>query len=198
MDESIIIGRQPDAAQGDVAGKEINVTGHGMRDVYANNVTITQGGARDINATNVTLKQGGAQEIEASTLEIRQGGALRLQADKASVIQGGVALAQTKQLQLGAGGAAAGLLTDQADIQQSLVETLIARGTVTAEQTAFGIAIAPQVKLNNSAALFVLGQHIEGDVVALFGPAAAAAFGAAFGVAAALVFLLTRRQDKTA
>lgn len=194
MSESTAIGRQPELEQGDISGQDVELQHAGVRDVYGNNVTLMQSGVREVHATHLVVKQGGVQQAEATSVEVRQGGIGRVEAEQVHVSQGGIGLGRADTLTLGAGGSAAGLLAEQASVEQSSVQVLLARGEVTADQSALGAVVAPHVTLNHSNTVLLFAQHIEGDVKAVFGPAASAAFGAAFGTAAAVVWLLARRK----
>jgi hypothetical protein len=97
---------------------------------------------------------------------------------------------------LGASSGAAGVLADQVSVQQGGVQVLVSKGDVSAEQSGVGVLVTQHATLKQSGVVFLIAQRVEGDVRALFGPVASAVFGAAFGAAAAVVFLLMRRKQE--
>jgi hypothetical protein len=190
------IGRQPDLEQGDISDQDVTLEHAQVRDVYGNTVTLTLSRAREIHATQAIVKQGAVQNVEATDVEIRQGGAVQVHAEEATIIQGVVAFTRADEVTVGAGASAVGMLTGPANIEQSSVRVLVSREDATADQSALGAVVAQRVTLNHSRTLLIFGQHIEGEVKSVFGPAASAIFGAAFGAAAATVWLLTRKRKR--
>lgn len=122
-----------------------------------------RGDAGDVTAGTVVIRQAGARSVKAREVSVRQGGVGRVEADAVSVTQGGVGVA---------------LSHDETTLQQAgagVVMTRVAR----VDNSAIGFLIAREVQPNN--------------VRVLFGLREAAAFGAAAGLALALVLGLRRR-----
>jgi hypothetical protein len=161
----------------------------GDRDVRGDHVTVTRGSAREIHATQVIVRQGGVQQIKANEVKIRQGGVVYVQGQDVTIAQGGVVLAQTDALVLDAASRATGVLANQVTVDQGMTQMLVSKGEVTVDQSIVGMVMAPHVRLEHSQPLLLLAQHIHGDVKPVFGPAASAIFGAAFGIAVALIWL---------
>ena len=120
------------------------------------------GDAGEVTADTVVIQQAGARTVNAREVSVRQGGVGRLQADTVRITQGGVGVA---------------LSHDETTLQQAgagVVMTRVAR----VSDSAIGFLIAREVQPNN--------------VRVLFGVREALAFGAAAGLALALVLGLRR------
>jgi hypothetical protein len=114
-----------------------------------------------VRADHVEICQGGASSVEATTVSIRQGGAGRIQADEITISQGGAGLVQTDSLKLEEGA------------------------------TAFAV-LAGEATVSDGASVFVLlARSVSGGVRPVLDWRAAAAFGAGFGAA----FALLRRRS---
>jgi hypothetical protein len=110
-----------------------------------------------VRADHVDIRQGGANSVEATTVTLTQGGAGRIQADDVSISQGGAGLVQTDSLRLEEGGSAFAVLAGEATISE-------------------GASI-----------FMLLSRSVSGSVRPVLDWRAAAAFGAGFGVAIALL-----------
>lgn len=110
-----------------------------------------------VRADHVEISQGGASSVEATTVSITQGGAGRVQADEITISQGGAGLVQTDSLKLEEGA------------------------------TAFAV-LAGEATVSDGASVFMLlARSVSGSVRPVLDWRAAAAFGAGFGAAVALL-----------
>jgi hypothetical protein len=110
-----------------------------------------------VRAEHVEISQGGVSSIDATTVNLQQGGAGRVRATDMSVSQGGVGLARAQHLRLQDGASAFAVVADDAAMAEG----------------------------SNVAVL--IARTATGDVRPLLDWRAAAAFGAAFGLALRLL-----------
>jgi len=154
---------------------------HGRAELSARDVTIRQGGARTITAEAVTIRQGGAASVQAKDVEITQGGVVFARADEVEVTAGGVGIA----------------LAGAIEIEQSAAQFVAARESVKMDQSAAAVVFTGQARVRDSVIGVIFGSHVEGDNNrVLFGPTAALAFGAGFGVALTLARLVLNSRRR--
>lgn len=110
-----------------------------------------------VRADHVEISQGGASSIEATTVSLTQGGAGRIEADEVTISQGGAGLVRTDSLRLEEGATAFAVLADEATVN------------------------------DGANVLVLLARSVSGDLRPLLDWRAAAAFGAGFGAAFALL-----------
>jgi hypothetical protein len=135
-----------------------------------------------IIGNQVIVRQGGAQSMEADHLTIRQGGAMNVKATRLDMTQGGIIYAHTDAASLTsshAGGIVAG---GDMHIDQSIGQVLLVKGSVQLDQSAVGILVANEVKVERTTSIFLIAKRIEGDLTTLFGPREALIFGAVSGL----------------
>jgi hypothetical protein len=113
--------------------------------------------AGDVVAGTVVIRQAGARSVKAREVAVRQGGIGRLEADNVTVTQGGVGMA-------------------------------LSHDETTLQQAGAGVIVTRVAQISDSAVGFLLAREIRPhNVRVLFGVREAVAFGAAAGVALALV-----------
>jgi len=126
-----------------------------------------------VEADAVEVHQGGIGRAEATDIRVTQGGIGLARADRVSVLMGGVGAVMGREVSVSQGGVGS-ILTQQATVDQAVVRTLVAQ----------------QVEFRKpSGVLILIAQRVSGDVRVLLDWRGALAFGAAFGVLAALVGL---------
>jgi hypothetical protein len=122
-----------------------------------------RGDAGDVVAGTVVLRQAGARSVKAHEVAVRQGGIGRVEADSVSVTQGGLGLA-------------------------------LSHDETTLQQAGAGVIVTRIAQVNDSAVGFLIAREVRAqNLRVLFGVREALAFGAAAGLALALVFGLRRR-----
>jgi hypothetical protein len=119
--------------------------------------------AGDVVAGTVVIRQAGARSVKAREVAVRQGGIGRLEADTVSVAQGGVGMA-------------------------------LSHDETTLQQAGAGVIVTRVAQISDSAVGFLIAREIHPqNVRVLFGVREAVAFGAAAGLALALVLGWRRR-----
>ena len=119
--------------------------------------------AGDVVAGTVVIRQAGARSVKAREVAVRQGGIGRLEADTVSVAQGGVGMA-------------------------------LSHDETTLQQAGAGVIVTRVAQISDSAVGFLIAREVHPqNVRVLFGVREAVAFGAAAGLAVALVLGWRRR-----
>lgn len=121
------------------------------------------GDAGEVVADTVVIRQAGARSVKAREVTVRQGGIGRAEADSISITQGGLGLA---------------LSHDETKLQQAGAGAIVTR-IAQVNDSAVGFLIARDVRAQN--------------LKVLFGVREALAFGAAAGVALAIILGWRRR-----
>ena len=122
-----------------------------------------RGDAGDVVAGTVVIRQAGARSVKAREVSVRQGGVGRVEADSISVTQGGLGLA-------------------------------LSHDETTLSQAGAGAIVTRIAQVNDSTVGFLIAREVRGqNIRVLFGAREALAFGAAAGLALALVLGLRRR-----
>jgi hypothetical protein len=116
-----------------------------------------RGDAGDVVAGTVVMRQSGARSVKAREVAVRQGGVGRLEADAVSVTQGGVGMA-------------------------------LSHDETTLQQAGAGVIVTRVARINDSSVGFLIARQVQAsNVRVLFGVREAIAFGAAAGMALALL-----------
>ncbi len=113
--------------------------------------------AEDIRAEHVEISQGGAGSIDATTVSISQGGAGNVRATNITVSQGGIGVGRAERVELRGGSNAFAMVADEARFE------------------------------GGSNVLLLISRKVDGEVRPLLDWRAAAALGAAFGAAVAIL-----------
>ena len=122
-----------------------------------------QGDAGEVVAGTVVIRQAGARAVKAREVTVRQGGIGRAEADTISITQGGLGLA-------------------------------LSHDATTLSQAGAGAVVTRLAEVHDSAVGFLIAREVRGqNIRVLFGAREALAFGAAAGLALALVLGLRRR-----
>ena len=123
---------------------------------------------------------------------LRQAAALRVKTElvEASGSALGLVHGQTSRIDNSTVGVvnASGTVT----MDQSLSNTLVAGGDVSMDQSAAVVLVSRRVSLKDSRTVFLIAQHVDGDVTTLFNSQDALIFGVAAGLVGGLFMLLSR------
>ena len=152
--------------------------------------------SRRIIGNQVVVRQGGAQSIEADHLIIRQGGAAKANATRLEVTQGFVGIVQTDAASMTAAKTGVILAKGDTHMDQSLSQFFISKGSVTVDQSALGVLVSNDVKVENSSTIFLISKKVEGNVTTLFGPRESLLFGAIAGLVGGVVLLMSKYMDR--
>ncbi len=174
----------------------VNISQGSANRVEAQEVNIDRGGVNQVQANTVYLRQAGAQTVTADHLELRQGGIVRAQATNLDVTAGGIIVAQTQEANLNT--SAVQLLIAQGNVKmdQSGARVLITQGDVQMEQSGAAVIVARTVKTETGSTVFLLAQKVEGTVNTSFGPRESIIFGAIAGFVFFLLSVLAGRKKK--
>jgi hypothetical protein len=183
------------AVNEEMAAEEASVYRENVRDVQADNVSIFQGGARDVQAETVTVRIGGLRDVQAGEVVVRQGGIGRVESEKATVTQGGVGLVRAGEVSLMASQVGA-VISEKANLDQGSAKFLLARGDVEMDQAGTVVMLAGKVRASNCGSIFLVAKEVEGEITTQFGPLESLVFGAAAGLVAGLMILLSRGVKK--
>jgi len=140
-------------------------------------INISQSTVRNIEGGHIEMQQVGALSIDAERIEVTQGASLMMRGDEVNLNQSisGVAIG------------------DNTSIHFSFTPLSISKHETTVNRSAAGVIAAGSVKAENSSALFVLANKVEGNLTTLFDWKSAMAVGAVAGGIWGLLSLLRRR-----
>ena len=143
---------------------------------------------------HVELERDAVSEIIAETVVVRQGAVRRIDANHVEVKQAGVLFARAETLDITQAGVM-GALAGEVNLELSAARFVAARESVRLEQSAALVALGNHVEVApNSAVGVLIARTVDGDVRPLFDWRAAAAFGAVAGFVYAAVRLLFRTR----
>jgi hypothetical protein len=146
----------------------------------------------DLEDGSIIVRQGAVKKARANRITVRQGGILSANSDSVETIGSLIALMRTKSARIISSRAGGLLITGDAVIDQSAARVLASFGDVRMDQSASVLTAAKNVKVENSSVVFLIAQKVEGSVKPAFGPKESIAFGAAAGVTAGLILLISR------
>ncbi len=134
-------------------------------------------------------------ETGGSGAEAGHGLAPSIEADRIDFALGAVGMARAHELEIAQAGVGLAL-ADEATLRQSSARVLLARESVRLELSAAASVVANHVDVGPRTAVAVLvARSVEGDVRPLLDWRGAVAFGAAFGLVAALFGGRRRARD---
>ena len=143
---------------------------------------------------HVELERDSVSEIIAETVVVRQGAVRRIDANDVEVKQAAVLFARAQTLDITQAGVL-GALGGEVNLELSAARFVAARERVRLEQSAALVALGNHVEVApNSAVGVLIARTVDGDVRPLFDWRAAAAFGAVAGLAYAAARILFRRR----
>jgi hypothetical protein len=177
----------------------INVEPPENKTVAADTVNVERSGVQSISATSATLRQVGVQNATAERLVLRQGGIVKANAETLEMLQASAALVQTGSARLTASNSGAVVAGGSVNMDQSAARVLVSGGQVDMDQAGAGLLVANNVRMENSAVVFLVSRNVEGNVTPMFGPRESILFGAVAGlIAGAMMMLggLARRRGR--
>jgi hypothetical protein len=143
---------------------------------------------------HVELERDAVSEIIAETVVVRQGAVQRIDANDVEVKQAGVLFARAETLDIAQAGVM-GALAGELSMELSAARFVGARESVRLEQSAALVALGNHVEVApNSAVGVLIARTVDGDVRPLFDWRAAAVFGAMAGLVYAVLRLLFRAR----
>ena len=140
----------------------------------------------------INIKQSTIRSVEGGHVELQQVGALSIDAEKMEVTQGASVILRGNDVTLNQSinAITAG---ESVSIQFSLSPVSISKGSTEVNRSAVGILAAQDVKAENSSALLVIANKVEGNITTLLDWRSAIALGATFGGLLGFLSLLKRR-----
>jgi len=140
----------------------------------------------------INIKQSTIRSVEGGHVELQQVGALSIDAEKMEVTQGASVILRGNDVTLNQSinAITAG---ESVSIQFSLSPVSISKGSTEVNRSAVGILAAQDVKAENSSALLVIANKVEGNITTLLDWRSAIALGATFGGLLGFLSLLKRK-----
>lgn len=145
-----------------------------------------------VEAEFVNIRQSTVRAIEGGHMEIQQVGALSIDGERVEMTQSAAAVIQGKDIYLNQG---MSVITacNNANLNYSFSPVTLARDNLNISRSAAGLIGAGSIKAENSTALIMLANKVEGEVTTLLDWRSALALGAAIGGILGLVSLFRKR-----
>jgi hypothetical protein len=145
-----------------------------------------------IAAGPVVVEDGAS--VDGELVELRRSAVGRVEASQLSVDMGAIGAARAEHLTVerGAIGAALG---EQVGVSRGYARSILAR-QVQLDRSAARVVIAADVRTNQTAVMFLVARKVSGDVRVVFDWRGAVAFGAAAGIAFALLRRVRGRRSE--
>lgn len=140
-------------------------------------INITQSTVRNIEGGHIEMQQVGALSIDGERIEVTQGASLMVRGDDVGLNQ------SISGLTIG----------DTTSINFSFTPLSISKHETVVNRSAAGIIAAGDVRAENSSALLVLANKVEGNITTLFDWKSALAAGAVAGGIWGLLSLIRKR-----
>jgi len=140
-------------------------------------INIKQSTVRSVEGGHVELQQVGALSIDAERMEITQGASVILKGNDVTLNQSMCAL----------------IAGENVSMQFSFSPVSISKENTEVNRSAVGILAAQSVKAENTSALLIVANKVEGNVTTLLDWRSALALGATFGGILGFLSLMKRR-----
>jgi hypothetical protein len=140
-------------------------------------INISQSTVRNIEGGHIEMQQVGALSIDGERIEVTQGAALMVRGDNIGLNQ------SISGLTIG----------DTTSINFSFTPLSVSKGETAVHRSAAGIIAAADIRAENSSALLVLANKVEGNLTTLFDWKSALAVGAVAGGIWGLLSLVRKR-----
>lgn len=140
-------------------------------------------------ANHMVVRQGAANSVEANELTLRQAAAAKISAEQVHANASAIGFLNTQSAAVENSSVAFATIAGDVTIDQSGSNVLITNGDVSMDQSGTVLLVSKNVKTSNSPTVFLLAQHVDGDVTTIFGSKDAIIFGAAAGLVGGLVML---------
>lgn len=144
-------------------------------------------------ANHITVRQGIVQSAEAGTATLRQAALVKLNAESADVNGSKLGFVQTqKDARLSNSSAGAVVAGAGVAMDLSSSKVIVAGAEVNMDQSAAAVMVTRKAVFKDSSVVFLVAQHVEGELTPLFGPREALLFGAAAGFIGGIILLFAR------
>lgn len=144
-------------------------------------------------ANHITMRQGIVQSAEASTATLRQVALAKLNTEIAHVSGSKLGFVQAqKEAHLNNSSTSAMVAGAGVVMDQSSSKIIVAGSEVSMDQSAAAVMVTRKAILKDSSVIFLIAQHVEGELTPLFGPREALLFGVATGFVGGGILLLSR------
>jgi hypothetical protein len=140
----------------------------------------------------VNIKQSTVRAVEGGHIELQQVGALSIDGERVEVTQGASAILRGNDIHLNQSISAV-TAGENVSINFSFSPMSLSREQTTVTRSAVGFMAAKDIRSENTSALLVVGNKIEGNVTTLLDWRSALALGAVFGGVWGLLSLFRRR-----
>jgi hypothetical protein len=140
-------------------------------------IKISQSTVRNLEGANIEMQQVGAMSIDGEKIEASQCAALMIRGDSVSMHQG------ASMVSIG----------NNMSLNFSCTPVSISKGDTALNKSAAGIVASANVKSENSTALFVIANKVEGNITTLFDWKSTLAIGAVLGGVFGMLSLIKRK-----
>lgn len=140
----------------------------------------------------VNIKQSTVRAVEGGHIELQQVGALSIDGERVEVTQGASAILRGNDIHLNQSISAV-TAGENVSINFSFSPMSLSKEQTTVTRSAVGFMAAKDIRSENTSALLVVGNKIEGNVTTLLDWRSALAAGAVFGGILGLLSLFRRR-----
>ena len=152
---------------------------------------ISQQYMKRLVANQLTIRQGAANSVEANEVVMRQAAVLRLKTEQVDASGSALGIVQTQAARLDNTSVAVVNSNGNVIMDQSLSNALVARGDVSMDQSAALVLVSKRVSVKNSQTVFLIAQHVDGDVTTMFNSQDAVIFGIAAGLVGGVFMLMS-------
>ncbi len=140
----------------------------------------------------INIKQSTVRSVEGGHVELQQVGALSIDAERMEVTQGASVILKGNDVTLNQSICAL-IAGEKVSMQFSFSPVSISKENTEVNRSAVGILAAQSVKAENTSALLIIANKVEGNVTTLLDWRSALALGATFGGLLGFLSLMKRR-----
>jgi len=140
----------------------------------------------------INIKQSTVRSVEGGHVELQQVGALSIDAERMEVTQGASVILKGNDVTLNQSMCAL-IAGENVSMQFSFSPVSISKENTEVNRSAVGILAAQSVKAENTSALLIVANKVEGNVTTLLDWRSALALGATFGGLLGFLSLMKRR-----
>ncbi len=140
----------------------------------------------------INIKQSTVRSVEGGHVELQQVGALSIDAERMEVTQGASVILKGNDVTLNQSMCAL-IAGENVSMQFSFSPVSISKENTEVNRSAVGILGAQSVKVENTSALLIVANKVEGNVTTLLDWRSALALGATFGGLLGFLSLMKRR-----
>ncbi len=145
-----------------------------------------------IEAEFVTIRQSSVRSVEGGHIELQQVGALSIDGERIEITQSASTLIHGGDIHFNQ---SMSLITvgNSVNLQYSFSPISLSKDYTVVNRSAVGLIGARDVKAENTSAIMMIANKVEGEVTTLLDWRSALAFGAVFGGALGLIALFRKR-----